>query len=74
MDWYDNPNPAFVERMVEQWQWYAPNMTKDNIVAWNDTTPADMQRKLIDMAEVVGHTLTCIMTRWEAKPLTEYSR
>ena len=33
------------EEMIRQWQWYAPNMTKDNIIAVFDNTPYDVERR-----------------------------
>jgi phytoene dehydrogenase-like protein len=33
------------EEMIRQWQWYAPNMTKDNIIAIFDNVPYDVERR-----------------------------
>jgi phytoene dehydrogenase-like protein len=40
-----------VEIMREQWSWYAPNMTKDNVIATHITTPMDVQMRNINMPQ-----------------------
>jgi phytoene dehydrogenase-like protein len=35
----------WAEEMIRQWQWYAPNMTKDNIIAIFDNTPPDTEKR-----------------------------
>ncbi len=41
----------FVEEAAKQWQWYAPNLTKDKIIdAW-DNTPYDIVRRNASMPE-----------------------
>jgi len=41
----------FVDDMMEQWQQYAPNMTKDNLIAERVATPIDIQDTHLDMRE-----------------------
>jgi beta-carotene ketolase (CrtO type) len=41
----------FYESMIEQWQKYAPNMTKDNFIGERITTPIDIQDTHLDMKE-----------------------
>ncbi len=41
----------FVKEMLRQWQWYAPNMTEDNLIAANVTTPYDTLQRNINMLE-----------------------
>ncbi|MGA8831945.1 MAG: hypothetical protein WB554_10090, partial [Desulfomonilaceae bacterium] len=40
-----------VEIMREQWSWYAPNMTKDNVIATHITTPMDVQMRNLNMPQ-----------------------
>ena len=40
-----------VNEMVRQWQWYAPNMTWDNIIASYCNTPSDVVKRNINMRE-----------------------
>jgi phytoene dehydrogenase-like protein len=60
--------------MIEQWQWYAPNMTWDNVVGYH-LDPADaMGKRLIDMA---GNWTMIDMTNdqmGQRRPIPEYSR
>ncbi len=39
------------EEMIRQWQWYAPNMTRDKVIAVFDHTPYDVERRNINMRE-----------------------
>jgi beta-carotene ketolase (CrtO type) len=39
------------EEMIRQWQWYAPNMTKDNVIGVFDNTPYDVERRNVNMHE-----------------------
>jgi beta-carotene ketolase (CrtO type) len=41
----------FASRIVEQWGEYAPNMTKDNVIACRVVTPYDTQSRHINMHE-----------------------
>lgn len=75
MEWYDTCDPALMERIIEQWQWYAPNMTKDNLIAWHNTSVRDMAEKLIDMPN--GCWTQVDMTNdqmGQRRPIPEYSR
>jgi phytoene dehydrogenase-like protein len=40
-----------VEIVREQWSWYAPNMTKDNVIAAHITTPMDVQMRNLNMPQ-----------------------
>ena len=40
-----------VNETVRQWQWYAPNMTWDNIIAGHADTPLDVVNRNINMRE-----------------------
>lgn len=75
MDWYDKCDPDVWERVVEQWQWYAPNMKKENFIAWHNTTVRDMAEKLRDMPN--GCWTHIDMTNdqmGQRRPIPEYSR
>ncbi len=39
------------EEMIRQWQWYAPNMTRDNVIAVFDNTPYDVEQRNLNMRE-----------------------
>jgi beta-carotene ketolase (CrtO type) len=41
----------FVDSMMEQWQKYAPNMTRDNLIGERVATPIDIQDTHLDMRE-----------------------
>lgn len=41
----------FVDQMLDQWQHYAPNMTRDNLIAARIYTPYDVQASHPDMIE-----------------------
>ena len=41
----------FIDAMFEQWQKYAPNMTKDNLIGERVATPIDIQDTHLDMRE-----------------------
>ena len=41
----------WTEEMIRQWQWYAPNMTKDKVIAVFDHTPYDVERRNLNMRE-----------------------
>ena len=41
----------FYESLIEQWQKYAPNMTKENFIGERITTPIDIQETHLDMRE-----------------------
>ncbi len=40
-----------VKIMLEQWSWYAPNMTEDNLIEAHITTPMDVQMRNINMPQ-----------------------
>ncbi len=41
-----------IEKVVlEQWSWYAPNMTKDNVIAAHITTPMDVKMRNLNMPQ-----------------------
>jgi len=48
---WDQLKNQFVEECFEQWRQYAPNMTKDNLIAEGLTTPADIRDTHLDMGE-----------------------
>ena len=61
----------WTEEMIRQWQWYAPNMTKDNIIAVFDNTPYDVERRNINMHEgswSVGDMISSQMGRFRPIP------
>ncbi len=41
----------FVGELIKQWQWYAPNMTEDNIIGAFFTTPYETMMRNINMPE-----------------------
>jgi phytoene dehydrogenase-like protein len=41
----------WADEMIKQWQWYAPNMTKDNFIAIFDNTPYDVENRNVNMHE-----------------------
>lgn len=47
----DSFKEEFADRMIEKWREYAPNMTKDNILARWIYTPYDYTRELINMVD-----------------------
>ncbi len=64
----------WIERMIEQWQWYAPNMTKDNIIGVHEWTPHDVERRNINMRDgnwAVGDQIASQMGRF--RPIPELS-
>jgi len=42
---------TFIDVMLEQWQQYAPNMTRDNLMGERVATPIDIQDTHLDMRE-----------------------
>ncbi len=74
VDWYNKVEKEMINRIIEQWQWYAPNMTWDNVVGYH-LDPADaMGKRLIDMA---GNWTMIDMTNdqmGQRRPFPEYSR
>ena len=40
-----------VKIMLEQWSWYAPNMTEENLIEAHITTPMDVQMRNINMPQ-----------------------
>ncbi len=49
-EWLESKR-KWTEQMIEQWQWYAPNMTKDNVIAVHDWTPYDVEKRNVNMHE-----------------------
>ena len=49
-EWLQIKRDLFHE-LVQQWAWYAPNMTEDNLIAANVTTPYDTLQRNINMLE-----------------------
>ncbi len=47
----DSFKEEFADRMIDKWREYAPNMTKDNILARWIYTPYDYTRELINMVD-----------------------
>jgi beta-carotene ketolase (CrtO type) len=39
----------FVDSLIQQWEQYAPNMTKDNVIDYRITPPMDLQDTHLDM-------------------------
>jgi phytoene dehydrogenase-like protein len=75
MEWYDTIDPPMVERIIEQWQWYAPNMTKDNIIAYSNTSVRDMAERLIDMPNGCWPMIDMSNDQMgQRRPIPEYSR
>ena len=65
----------FVPEMIRQWQWYAPNMTRDNIIAVDIQSSIDIEKRNINMIEgctAVGKMITSQMGRF--RPFPELSR
>jgi beta-carotene ketolase (CrtO type) len=64
----------FATRIVEQWGEYAPNMTKDNVIASRVVTPYDIQSRHINMPQgciAVGDMLLSQQDRF--RPIPELS-
>ena len=64
-----------VNEMVRQWQWYAPNMTWDNVIAGYANTPYDVIQRNINMHEgswVLGAHTASQMGKF--RPCPELSR
>ena len=40
-----------VKVMLEQWSWYAPNMTEDNVIGTFITTPMDTKMRNLNMPQ-----------------------
>lgn len=49
-DWND-VKEEYAERCIAKWREYAPNLTKDNILMASTQTPADIEGRIINMAE-----------------------
>jgi beta-carotene ketolase (CrtO type) len=61
----------FATRIVEQWGEYAPNMTRDNVIASRVVTPYDIQNRHINMPEgsiAVGDMLLSQQDRFRPTP------
>ncbi len=64
-----------VDEMVKQWQWYAPNMTWDNVIAGYCNTPYDVVQRNSNMHEgswVLGAHTASQMGKF--RPCPELSR
>ncbi|MFN3534737.1 MAG: phytoene desaturase family protein, partial [Desulfatiglandales bacterium] len=48
---WDQLKEQFLEECLEQWRHYAPNMTRENVIAEGLTTPADIRDTHLDMGE-----------------------
>lgn len=73
--WWENTIEEVVDRIIEQWQWYAPNMNKDNVIAYYCEIPHEFGDRLIDMAN--GCWTMIDMTNdqmGQRRPIPEYSR
>jgi phytoene dehydrogenase-like protein len=73
--WWEATRHEFVERVIDQWQWYAPNMTKDNIISYYCEIAPEMGDRLIDMKN--GCWTMIDMTNdqmGQRRPIPEYSR
>jgi phytoene dehydrogenase-like protein len=73
--WWEETKEEIVDRVIEQWQWYAPNMTKDNIINYYCETTQEVSDRLIDMAN--GCWTMIDMTNdqmGQRRPIPEYSR
>jgi phytoene dehydrogenase-like protein len=61
--------------IVRQWQWYAPNMTWDNVIAIDVQTPYDISKRNINMPEgswAVGQMIASQMGRF--RPFAEIAQ
>jgi len=61
----------YADELIRQWQWYAPNMTGDNVIAIDVQTPYDYQQRLINMPEgswQLGSPLASQMGRFRPFP------
>ncbi len=64
----------FAEELIRQWQWYAPNMTRDNILGFYTNTPDDVEKRNINMHQ--GQMLVQDMTASQMdrfRPIPELS-
>jgi phytoene dehydrogenase-like protein len=64
-----------ISEMIRQWQWYAPNMTWDNVIASYCSTPYDVVKRNTNMREgsvVVGAHTASQMGRF--RPCPELAR
>jgi len=64
-----------ISEMVKQWQWYAPNMTWDNVIAAYCNTPDDVVKRNPNMHEggwVIGAHVASQMGRF--RPCPELAR
>jgi beta-carotene ketolase (CrtO type) len=61
----------FAENLLTQWQRYAPNMTRDNVIAARVYTPEDIERERPDMIEggySAGSTIASQLGRFRPVP------
>ena len=49
-EWRQMSN-EFMDALIQQWEKYAPNMTKDNIIGYRALTPVDLQDTHLDMRD-----------------------
>jgi phytoene dehydrogenase-like protein len=64
-----------VDVMLEQWSWYAPNMTRDNLIGAFITTPYETQARNMNMREggwTVGDMLASQVGRFRPIPELAY--
>jgi phytoene dehydrogenase-like protein len=65
----------YPDEIVRQWQWYAPNMTWDNVIAIDVQTPWDTEKRNINMPEgswAVGEMIASQMGRF--RPFAEIAQ
>jgi beta-carotene ketolase (CrtO type) len=66
-----------VDVMLEQWSWYAPNMTRDNLIGAFITTPYETEARNMNMREggwTVGDMLASQVGRFRPIPELAYYR
>lgn len=63
------------ERIRAEWQKYAPNMTRDNVIAAHIPTPLDMQRRNANYVEGCMYTTAQIPSQWyKLRPIPELAQ
>ncbi len=64
----------FVKEAIRQWQWYAPNMTEDNVIGSCISTPFDVASRNINMIEGSVIQGAPIASQWgRLRPIPELS-
>jgi len=59
------------EHMIEQWQWYAPNMTRDKVMGVYDSTSYHVEKRninMVDGTEDMGDQIASQMGRFRPTP------